>query len=67
MLLLLLQEPLIAMLRDRLHLMDDNDMYTLRDLLDIKNRTLLKYLHDIFQKWADHMKSCTVRLDARQK
>ena len=51
------------MLKDRDHLMDDSDMYSLRDLLDIKNRTLLKFLHDTFQKWADHMKSCTVRCD----
>ena len=51
-----LQARLLLVLGDRLHFVDSFDMYSVQDLIDLKNGVLLDWTHDVHETLAKHIK-----------
>jgi hypothetical protein len=51
-----LQSRLLLVLGDRLHFVDSFDMYSVQDLVDLKNDVLLTWTQDVHRTLAKHIK-----------
>ena len=55
------EEKLLRQLNDRQHFVDNFNMYSLQDLIDINSGYLLEYLNKIHQNYVTHIKvNCLV-------
>jgi hypothetical protein len=53
-----LNQKLLRLLQDKQHFVENSYMYSLQDLIDVKNDSLLKYLKDIENTFLKHIKEC---------
>ena len=57
------ENKILRQLEDRQHFVDNCDMYSLQDLIDINSGTLFQYLNKIHQHFYTHIKDeCLVSL-----
>lgn len=54
------KDSLIKPIASRLHLMNDVELYSLRDLLDIPQDVLIDFIREVTEKFLLHIKSCQV-------
>jgi len=53
-------EYLVGLWRERIHLLQNDDKYSLTDLIDIKQGRLVAFVHTVLQKTFEHIRQCQV-------
>ena len=52
-----MEAKLLLQLKGRQHFVESSDIYTMKDLIDIHNDTLLPELAPVHASWAQHIKT----------
>ena len=56
------KDSLLTLIGDNQHLFIDNDVFSLRNLVETKQDKFMPYLGNLCKKYSEHIHSCVVRI-----